>query len=204
LSLWYTPGVEVILASNSPRRREILKNMGLIFTSVSPAIEDEESYLRADAVRDSIVELSEAKASSVASKYPESLIIGSDTLVFSEGEILGKPRDRADALAMLKKLSGRIHTVYTGLSLLYPSDCYIISECAETKVRFRSISDEEIDSYLDLEEYGDKAGAYAIQGRAMNFVEEINGCFYNVMGLPVSALIRLFTAFQQQMMKGYC
>lgn len=195
MSIWYQPDREIILASNSPRRKEILSAMGLNFRTASPDLENEEEYLKIEKLKESIEYLSVMKAQSISSKNPKSLVLGSDTLVFHDNTIIGKPKDRKDALNVLIKLSGSLHQVYTGVALLNKENNFQESLTAVTDVYFRDINIEEIEDYLNLNEYGDKAGAYAIQGRAMNFVERIEGCFYNVMGLPIKETINLFTSY---------
>lgn len=195
MSIWYQHDREIILASNSPRRKEILSAMGLNFRTASPDLENEEEYLKIEKLKESIEYLSVMKAQSISYKNPKSLVLGSDTLVFHDNTIIGKPKDRKDALNVLIKLSGSLHQVYTGVALLNKENNFQESLTAVTDVYFRDINIEEIEDYLNLNEYGDKAGAYAIQGRAMNFVERIEGCFYNVMGLPIKETINLFTSY---------
>lgn len=199
MSNWSKPDKTVVLASNSPRRREILSGMGIDFTIVSPSIDDEEKYLDKENVKESIEHLSLVKAKSVAMNHKDSLIIGSDTLVFHDKEIIGKPKSRDDAFAVLKSLSGSIHQVYTGVALLNINTGFSATKTSITDVYFRNIDTDEIEEYLNFDEYLDKAGAYAIQSRAMTFVERIDGCFYNVMGLPIKETIDLFTAYMETM-----
>ncbi len=195
MSIWYKPDRDIILASNSPRRKEILTGMGLSFSIASPDIENEEDYLKVEDLIKSIENLSIAKAVNVSEKNNESLVLGSDTLVFHDNKIIGKPVNRDEAFEVLQKLSGTVHQVYTGVALLNAETKFQESYTAITDVYFRNIDNDEIEDYLNLDEYGDKAGAYAIQGRAMNFVEKIDGCFYNVMGLPIKETINLFASY---------
>ena len=169
--------------------------MGFSYTVVKPDIDNEDDYIQTDRLTDSLRELAVAKAGKVADQNAASLVLGSDTVVVLDDRIIGKPVDRADAGVMLARLSGREHKVYSSVALLCAKIHFKITAVACTKVLFRDVSHEEIDEYLAAEEYADKAGAYAIQGRAMTFVNTINGCFYNVMGLPVSETIAIFKAY---------
>jgi septum formation protein len=169
--------------------------MGLAFKIVAPEVDNEESYISIDHIEESIQKLAQAKAESVAIRFPSSLILGSDTIVVIDKQVIGKPIRREDARLMLQRLSGKKHTVYSGVALYCAKLPFSETAVANTDVSFREVEEWEIDEYLDHNEYADKAGAYAIQGRAMTFIEKIDGCFYNVMGLPVSKTIELFNAY---------
>lgn len=177
----------LILASKSPRRRYLLEQAGLAF-SVIPSDIDEtavsisspESYVRV---------LSEAKADNIAGKYPEKWVIGADTIVLKDGVILEKPRSRAEARVMLKKLSGEIHFVFTGYAICCKTKNRKFSETIKTEVLFKNLTDEEIEWYIHTEEPFDKAGAYAIQGLGTFLVKSINGSYTNVVGLPVCEVV---------------
>ncbi len=175
----------LVLASASPRRREILNSAG-IPCSVRPADIDE-SRLAGETPGDYVRRLAEAKARAV--RQPGETVLGADTVVVTGGRILGKPRDAADASRMLGLLSGRVHEVITGICLLRDEECQNVSET--TKVKFCELSDSEIDSYISTGEPLDKAGAYGIQGSASKFIERIEGCYFNVVGLPISRVYRL-------------
>jgi septum formation protein len=190
---WKNPGRPLVLASQSPRRKEILLNMGLTFTTVTPAAIDENAFINRSDLRASLERLARAKAESVADSHLGALVLGADTVVVKDDHVLGKPADRAEAGAMLKTLSGACHQVLTGVALVCRCESFIASAVACTDVFFRTITGAEIDEYLCHDEYRDKAGAYAIQGRAMIFVERIAGCYYNVVGLPVSETISLLS-----------
>jgi septum formation protein len=194
-SVWRNPDRPVILASQSPRRRDILALMGFEFEVMAPSVENETMFFAGGAVRESLEALAAAKAQSVSAKEPAALVLGADTIVCVDKAILGKPADRADAKAMLRLLSGRIHSVYTSVALACGECGFSARATEETRVAFRGLSDRDIDDYLGREEYGDKAGAYAIQGRALVFIDRIEGCYYNVVGLPVQKTIGLFTAY---------
>ena len=188
--------MELILASASPRRRELLGYFGLPFT-VIPAPGPEVPPEEADAGRTAWF-LAQQKARQVAQAHPEALVIGADTVVGVEGQVLGKPRDAADARRMLRLLSGREHQVYTGVSLVrygvYPAvRSYNDTRMETTRVFFREMTDAEIDAYVATGEPMDKAGAYGYQGRAGIYVERIEGDFFNVVGLPLCLLGEMLT-----------
>lgn len=177
--------MKIILASGSPRRRELLGMLGVEFEiAVAVGEEKTEAGLTPS---ETVCALATAKAREVALGYTDDvLIIAADTVVSLDGEILGKPHSDADAAAMLRKLSGRTHRVYTGLCLICGDKT--LCEAEETAVRFKELSDEEIAAYVATGEASDKAGAYGIQGKASLFVEGIDGDFYNVVGLPLCRL----------------
>ena len=176
--------MEIILASGSPRRRELLNTLGLSFT-VCPA-KGEETAPEGAGPAEIVKALSRAKAGVVARQFAGELIIAADTIVYLDGRVLGKPKDEADARAMLSALSGRSHEVYTGVTVMLGEDTLCEAEC--TKVFFRELSAEEIDAYVASGDPMDKAGAYGIQGRAALMVEKIEGDYFNVMGLPLCRL----------------
>lgn len=176
--------MEIILASGSPRRRELLNTLGLSFT-VHPARGEEMAPLGAGP-EEIVKALSKAKAEEVAREFPDNLIIAADTIVYLDGRVLGKPKDEDDAKAMLSKLSGRAHEVYTGVTVISGDKTICEAEC--TKVFFREVSVEEIDSYVASGDPMDKAGAYGIQGKAALMVERLEGDYFNVMGLPLCRL----------------
>ena len=177
--------MKIILASGSPRRRELLEQLGLEFTVEKS--DSEEVYY--SAVPSEIVqELAVQKAEDDFCRHTgeEVLVIGADTIVVLDGQILGKPKDAADARRMLTGLSGRTHQVYTGTSLIWPGGRKSFAVC--TDVTFYPLTKEEIDVYIATGDPFDKAGAYGIQTGAMKFVEKINGDYNNVVGLPASRL----------------
>ena len=176
--------MEMILASKSPRRREILNNMGITDFAVIPA-EGEEAASGATP-GETVEKIARGKALAVASDHPDAVVIAADTLVYLDGEPLGKPRDTEDAFNMLRRLSGREHEVYTGVCVT--SKGKIITEHERTSVRFRPLSDKEITGYIATGEPMDKAGAYGVQGQGCLLVEGITGDFFNVMGLPACRL----------------
>ncbi len=185
----------LVLASGSPRRRELLSRMGFVFDVIPGEIHDEESYIDPGNLTHSLQRLARAKAQSVAANHPGSLVLGADTVVVSDSAVLGKARDREDAGRMLRLLSGQRHEVCTAVALECLDRDAHYSAVSRTEVFFRDVTDEEIDDYLSHDEYADKAGAYAIQGRGMTFVEKIVGCYFNVVGLPVTSTIDLFKSY---------
>jgi septum formation protein len=194
-SVWRNPDRPVILASQSPRRRDILSLMGFAFEVMTPSVENENIFFAGGAIGESLEALADAKAQSVSAQRPGALVLGADTIVCVDGIVLGKPAGRAEAGEMLRRLSGRTHSVYTAVALVCGECGFAAQATEETRVVFSELSARDIDDYLGLEEYRDKAGAYAIQGRAMVFIDKIDGCYYNVVGLPVQKTIGLFTAY---------
>jgi len=179
------PGL--ILASQSPRRKYLLEQAGLKF-EVIPSDFNEDSVSLSDP--DTYVpELAQGKAASVAGNYPESWVIGADTIVWSRGKVLGKPGSEDDARNMLRQLSGRTHQVYTGYAFVCSSRGRTESNAVRTDVLFKKLSDTEIDWYVHTGEPFDKAGAYAIQGIGTFLVRSITGSYTNVVGLPVCEVI---------------
>jgi septum formation protein len=196
----------LILASKSPRRKYLLEQAGLEF-SVLPSEVDEDEITVTEP--DHYVKyLAEAKAKDISEKYPENWILGADTIVLIDGMILGKPGSKQDAFAMLKRLSGRTHIVYTGFCLICKKKNRLISQTVQTNVLFKELSDHEIEWYIHTPEPFDKAGAYAIQGLGTFLVKSIEGSYTNVVGLPVCEVIELLLkegAIGQTVGKaGYC
>ncbi|HWR52237.1 MAG TPA: Maf family protein, partial [Bryobacteraceae bacterium] len=175
----------LVLASRSPRRQEILATAGIPF-SVRPADIDE-TALFGEPPRDHVLRLAREKAAAVQAR-PGEIVLGADTVVVVEGEILGKPTDSTDATRMLGLLSGRVHEVLTGVCLR--SERGLICDAETTRVRFVPLTPEDIDAYVGSGEPMDKAGAYAIQGLAGKFIDRIEGCYFNVVGLPVALVWR--------------
>lgn len=182
----------LILASASPRRREILTNLGYRFECI--AADADESLLPGTKGYDAVYELSLRKASAVAKLRPDDVILASDTVVAVDGEILGKPHGRDEAKAMLCRLSGRRHTVYTGVCILSGDRCERFVSSAE--VEFYPLETELIERYLDTSEPYDKAGAYGIQGKGAVLVRKIDGDYFTVMGLPAAEVYRALKKFQ--------
>ena len=177
----------LILASKSPRRKELLKQIGIPFVVVVSDAEEVSGNSWTPAAL--VVENAKRKARAVAEKYPDSPVLGADTVVSSEGKIFGKPKDKDEARKMLTALSGKMHEVTTGLALINRNE--IRTTNVTTKVFFDTMTKADIDAYIATEEPMDKAGAYAIQGKAARFIEKIEGSYSNVVGLPLNALIQL-------------
>ncbi len=177
----------LILASASPRRRYLLEQAGLTFSVIPSAVD--ESSVPMGPIEDQVRMLAEAKAMEVAELYPESWVIGADTLVLIGDEILGKPGTPAEARHMLKALSGKTHRVLTGYCICCKAQERSFSETVETKVLFKTLTQNEIDWYLSTDEPFDKAGAYAVQGLGSFLVKRIDGSYTNVVGLPVCEVI---------------
>jgi septum formation protein len=179
----------LVLASSSPRRAEILRAVGWSFET-SPADVDE-SLLKGEAPEDYVRRLAREKAGAAASARLFGLVLGADTTVVVEGEILGKPRDEAEARRMLRRLSGRWHEVLTGVALVRAETGRALVGMERTRVRFAEMSNDEIEWHVRTGDLLDKAGAYAIQGRAALFIEAIEGDYWNVVGLPVRLVYEL-------------
>ena len=183
--------MKIILASGSPRRRELMRETGLEFTIFKPDID--ESKINNEAPENLCLRLSKLKAQAGAKIFPNSLVIAADTIVLINGEILGKPKNHDDAFRMLNALQGNWHEVLTGLSVCKNEK--IISEVERTKVKFRELNEAEILSYISTGECDDKAGSYAIQGKGSLLVERIDGDYFNVVGLPVCKLGKILEEF---------
>ena len=177
----------IILASGSPRRKELLEQVGASFVvSVSDAAEESSDRLEPEElVRINAV----AKAKAVAAEYPEKPVLGADTVVSLDGHTYGKPCDKNEACRMLENFSGRTHQVSTGIAMVVKGEIY--TDVVTTKVTFGAMSQEEISRYVETGEPLDKAGAYAVQGIAARFIEKIEGSYSNVVGLPLYAVTQL-------------
>ncbi len=161
---WQNPDKHIILASGSPRRKQILEQMGFIFETIVPESIDENKYLEEADLFNSIKTLALIKAEQIAKKRSDAIVIGADTIVVKDNKILGKPENRGDAKGMLRFLSNSKHQVITGVALRCEDENYFGTAVSCTDVYFRNITDTEIDSYLIKDEYKDKAGAYAYSG----------------------------------------
>jgi septum formation protein len=180
--------MKLILASSSPRRAEILANAGLPFSVLSSAVD--ESPYPGETPAALVQRLANAKADLVTARtVGPAIILAADTVVVLDDKILGKPSSIEDARHMLQQLSGRTHSVLTGVALVRLPDGERRQFIESTLVHFRPITDEELSSYLATEEPYDKAGAYAIQGQAGRYIPRIEGCYFNVVGLPLSRVL---------------
>jgi septum formation protein len=177
----------LILASASPRRQELLASAGVAF-EIIPSDTDEGTR-EGESPEEYVTRLAREKAAEVAEKHPHRWVLAADTIVVVDGSILGKPKDPPEAREMLERLSGREHRVITGYCILHS----LLGKAREgrvaTRVRFKSISSKEIQWYLETGEPFDKAGAYAVQGRAAFMVREISGSYTNVVGLPLCEVV---------------
>lgn len=182
----------IILASSSPRRRELLTQAGIPFT-VMPGGVDEDKVKLFGTPSQKAEQLARMKAEDVAKQVDKGIVLGADTIVVCDDEIFGKPADEAHARRMLERLSGRVHLVITGIALMNAETGEVKSGHEITKVTFAELTKDEIDAYLTTGEHLGKAGAYAIQGRAAVFVKSLNGCYSNVVGLPLQRLYRMLT-----------
>ncbi len=184
---------QIILASQSPRRKKLLEQIGLKI-KVVPSNIDEKLNPRLSP-KGQAETLSLEKAEMVAEKYPDAVIIAADTIVDSNGDILGKPKSIDEAKRMIKKLQGKTHTVITGFTITNTATKKTITDSVETKVSFRKLNESEIKNYVKKENPMDKAGAYGIQGVGVTLLEKINGDFSNVVGLPLSKVIPALKKF---------
>lgn len=175
-----------ILASKSPRRQELI---GYILSDHEVIVSDVEEILPDGIAPEAVpAYLAGIKAQAVAAEHPDDVVIGADTVVILDGEVLGKPKDRDDAFRMLRALSGKVHTVITGCAIIQNGEMTTFAD--HTRVEFYPLSDREILDYIATGEPFDKAGAYGIQGKGSVLVKRIEGDFFNVMGLPVARLKR--------------
>jgi septum formation protein len=181
----------LILASASPRRVELLSRLGVKF-EVIPARVTEFEDPTADP-KYMVTHNASLKADWVANLYPDALVLGADTTVFIDGTVLNKPANLADSKRMLRKLSGKTHTVYTGIAMRRISDSLTLNEGISSEVTFKALTDEEIDSYVLKVNTLDKAGAYSIQDHTDMIIECYSGSFTNIMGLPVEETKQILT-----------
>jgi len=177
--------VRLVLASGSPRRRELLAQAGFVFEVVAADID--ETRRVGEAAVDYVQRLALEKAEVVVARFPDAMVIGADTTVVLDGEVMNKPVDAADAERMLRWLSGRTHQVYTGLAVVRGG--VKVSGVERTDVVFREIEEEELAVYLASGDAMDKAGAYGIQGYAARWIPRIEGDYFNVVGLPLAAVV---------------
>jgi septum formation protein len=191
---------KLILASQSPRRRYLLEQAGLTFTVLPSAVD--EAAVPVCAPADYARRLAEAKTADIARQYPDCWVIGADTIVVINGDILGKPDSMEDARRMLQQLSGQNHEVVTGFAIYCESAEHRYAETISTAVTFKTLSADEIEWYIQTNEPFDKAGAYAIQGIGTFLVRSIQGSYTNVVGLPVCEVIEHLIAQEVVMIQG--
>lgn len=183
---------KLILASQSPRRAQLLKIAGFEF-EIRPSAVNEEAIDEPTPARH-VLTLSKAKALQTAQSVESGIVIGADTVVVLDGEILGKPRDEDQARAMLRRLAARTHQVFTGFALIEQPSGRTVSDFEVTTVHFRPLAEWEIERYVKTQSPMDKAGAYGIQDQSAVFADRIEGCFYNVVGFP---LTKFYTAMMR-------
>jgi septum formation protein len=183
----------IYLASLSPRRRELIKLLGIPVELLEPPRIDEDAFVEGfnGPAHKLPVALAEAKARLVLPKVDDGFLVCADTDVIHDGEALGKPVDSSDAARMLRRLSGDWHEVITGVSVAKAPEGDMLTDASTTRVKFAELGDFEIEKYVASGEPMDKAGAYGIQGLAAPFIERIEGCYFNVVGLPVNMLYGL-------------
>lgn len=186
----------LILASTSPRRAALLRQIGLPFVVEAPDV-DESAWSSQDPAEGArTLALQKARAVAARQTVPGQIVLGADTIVVLDGRILGKPDGTAGARAMLRALGGRAHRVITGLALVETGSGRMVQGDEQTTVWMRPLAPEEIEAYLVTGEPLDKAGAYGAQGYGASFIERVEGCFYNVVGLPLARLVVMLRAFQ--------
>lgn len=202
----------VILASGSPRRRELLASLGLAFEVIIPNVDEEGFHLEHLSPAEVVQFLARTKAQEVYKHHNQSYVIGSDTLVAIGSEIFGKPKTPADACRMLKALQGNAHQVHTGIAIFSPDSPTkpnepetvpaMVCQSLCTTVYMRPLTDGEIEAYIATGEPMDKAGAYAIQGYGSTLIERVEGCYFNVVGLSLYLLDRLLTQLKQPLLRA--
>lgn len=175
----------IVLASSSPRRKELLETAGIDFVIDVAGVEE---IPVGNTVAEKVMSLAQQKCMPVYEKRQEDCVIGADTVVAFDDKILGKPKNAEDAKNMLRMLSGREHYVYTGVCIAYKGEKYIFAE--KTAVKFFDLTEREIEDYVNTKEPMDKAGSYGIQGLGCTLVERIEGDYFNVVGLPVAKTVR--------------
>jgi septum formation protein len=178
---------KLILASASPRRKALLELVGLEFDVVPGDVD--ESFRGKETPRNHVRRLSREKALGVAALHPDAWVIGADTIVLINGEVLGKPRTKDEARSMLRKLSGRTHRVLSGFTVLRKNGGAVFTDVVESRVVFKTLSADEIEWYVETDEPYDKAGGYAAQGMGVSLIREIRGSYTNVVGLPLCEVV---------------
>jgi septum formation protein len=177
----------LILASASPRRQELLRSVGLKFKTIPAHVNEE--YLQGESPREHVKRLSRNKATAITKKNPDAWVLGADTIVVIDSLILGKPKNKKQAREMLERLSGREHKVFTGFTLAHDATKVYKTKIISSAVRFKKISPEEMDWYINCDEPYDKAGGYAAQGKGASFIKSIRGSYTNVIGLPLCEVL---------------
>ncbi len=181
---------KIILASASPRRKQLLSSVGLKFKTVPAHVN--EDYLRGETPKQHVRRLAQSKAKIISEKYPDAWVLGADTIVVIDGQILGKPENKAQAKKMLQKLSGRTHKVYTAFTITRAASSISRTHVIQSAVSFKNISPDEIKWYISSKEPYDKAGGYAAQGKGASFIKSVRGSYTNVIGLPLCEVLEEF------------
>lgn len=186
----------LILASQSPRRKQLLTQVHVPFSIETSLVEEEMN--NEESPGDLVISLAKQKAEEVFSRFPNTIVLGADTIVVVDNQVLGKPKDESDAKSMLLRLSGRAHQVYTGVHIVCEEKYVSFFEASD--VYFYSLSEKEIEAYVQSGEPADKAGAYGIQGLGATLVESIKGDYFSIVGLPIAKVVRALKEFD---IEGY-
>lgn len=189
-----TSNTSLILASASPRRQEMLRSVGLNFKIIPAHVN--EKYLPEESPQEHVRRLSRHKAAVVAAEKQNAWVLGADTIVVIDSMVLGKPRNRTQAINMLKRLSGREHKVFTGFTIARMSSGIRTTKVVQSSVRFKTITPDEMSWYVNSDEPYDKAGGYAIQGQGAFFIRSIRGSYTNVIGLPLCEVMEILKKLQ--------
>lgn len=184
--------MKLVLGSQSPRRKEILEFFSIPFTQANPSFDESSLPFNGDP-EDYVCSLSKGKSETLVDQYPDSTILTADTIVFREGKVYGKPKDKEEAFQFLSELAGNWHSVYTGVTLQNREKT--VSKAEVTRVLFNDLSPEQIHHYLAQINWADKAGSYAIQMSGGIIIRKIDGCYYNVKGLPINIVEDLLKHF---------
>jgi len=184
---------KIILASKSPRRRELFKILGVPF--VIKESDYEENLTKKMEPKELAITMSQGKARTIAKKQKDAIVIAADTLISFQNKVLGKPRSEKDAFSMLSQMSGKVHSVITGYTILDTKTKKNLSKAVETKVYFRKLKSQEIKNYIKTSQFLDKAGAYGIQELGQLLIEKIEGNYSNVVGLPLGSLVQSLKQF---------
>jgi len=187
---------EIVLASKSPRRIELLTGLGLKFTAYSPDFEEKTESLAGETPEELVLYNAVGKAQEASRRFKDAIIIGVDTIGVSHGHILGKPTDREDAKRLIRLISGTEHSVISGICVMNSKSKKTLTQTVETKIEMEKIDEKDIEKYVDSGEGDDKAAAYAIQGKGSLFIKGIKGDYFNVVGLPIYTLKKLLKEFQ--------
>ncbi len=201
MTTWTANGRRIVLASASPRRRELLAGLGFRLV-IDPSTIPEPERKRGESPASYVVRAARIKAQEVANRHSAGFIIAADTIVVARDRILGKPSSAEEAGKMLRCLSGRWHEVFTGICAIRKPAERAGAAYSRSRVHMRRLAPPEIDWYLSTGEYRDKAGAYAIQGYASLFIDRIEGCYFNIVGFPIFTFAQLCSRLQLPLFKG--